>query len=71
MVKAGKEAGDYGRELESREDGEKLQRMVDDGQIEVAEFADRDKLLEMILPVHDEYAAELGAEDLLEAIRSK
>lgn len=71
ILKAGKEAGDYGRELESREDGEKLQLMVDAGQIEVAEFADRDKLLEMVLPVHDAYAEELGAVELLEAIRSK
>lgn len=71
VLKAGKEAGDYGREVESREDGEKLQQMVDAGQIKVQEFADRDKLLEMIIPVHDEYAAELGATDLLEAIRSK
>lgn len=71
ILKAGKEAGDYGRELESREDGEKLQQMVDAGQIEVVEFADREKLLEMVLPVHDEYAAELGAEELLAAIRSK
>lgn len=71
VLKAGKEAGDYGREIESREDGEKLQKMADDGQIKVQEFADRDKLLELVLPVQDAYAAELGAEELLKAIRSK
>ena len=71
ILKAGKEAGDYGREIESREDGLKLQQMSDAGQIKVQEFADRDKLLELVLPVQDAYAAELGAEDLLKAIRSK
>ena len=71
VLKAGKEAGDYGREIESREDGEKLKQMADAGNIVVQEFTDRDKLLEMIVPVHDAYASELGAEELLEAIRSK
>ena len=71
VLKAGKEAGDYGREIESREDGEKLKQMADAGNIVVQEFTDRDKLLEMIVPVHDAYASELGAEELLEAIRAK
>jgi len=70
ILKAGKEAGDYGREIESTEDGLKLQQMVDDGQIKVQEFADREKLLELVVPVQDEYATELGAVELLEAIRS-
>ncbi|MDC0434383.1 TRAP transporter substrate-binding protein [bacterium] len=71
ITKAGKEAGDYGRELESREDGEKLQQMADNGEIEVQEFADREKLLELVIPVQDAYAEELGAEELLAAIRAK
>jgi tripartite ATP-independent transporter DctP family solute receptor len=71
ILKAGKAAGDYGREIESTEDGIKLQQMSDAGQIQVQEFADRDKLLELVVPVQDAYAAELGAEDLLKAIRSK
>ena len=71
ITKAGKEAGDYGRELESREDGEKLKQMADNGEIEVQEFADREKLLELVIPVQDAYAEELGAEELLAAIRAK
>lgn len=71
LLRAGKEAGEYGRELESREDAEKLKQMADAGQIEVTEFAERGRLLELVKPVQDAYAAELGAEDLLEAIRSK
>lgn len=71
ILKAGKEAGDYGRSIESEEDGIKLQQMADAGQIEIHEFADRDNLLDLVVPVQDAYAAELGAEQLLEAIRSK
>jgi len=70
ILKAGKEAGDYGREIESSEDGIKLQEMSEAGQIEVQEFIDRDKLLELVVPVQDAYATELGAEALLEAIRA-
>lgn len=69
IQKAGMEAGAYGRELESREDGLKLQEMIDAGQIKVTEFENREKLLEMVMPVQDAYAAEIGAADLLTAIR--
>jgi len=71
VLKAGAEAGAYGRELESREDGEKLQQMIDAGNIEAHEFADRGALLDLVAPVQDAYATELGAEDLLAAIRAK
>ncbi len=69
ILAAGAEAGAYGRELESREDGIKLQEMVDAGQLTVLEFEGREQLLEMVVPVQDAYAAELGATDLLSAIR--
>lgn len=71
ILKAGKEAGEYGRELESRQDGEKLKQMQDAGQIEVHEFEDRQALLDLVVPVHQAYAEELGASDLLSAIQSK
>ena len=71
VLEAGEEAGAYGRELESREDGVKLQEMVDAGQLTVSEFENRDKMLEMVKPVQDAYAAEIGASKLLEAVRAK
>ncbi len=71
VLKAGSEAGAFGRELESREDGVKLQEMVDAGQVKVSEFEGRDKMLEMVVPVQDAYAAEIGATELLAAIRAK
>ncbi len=71
ILQAGKDAGAYGRDLESTQDGEKLQAMVDAGQVFVSEFEDRDQLLELVVPVQDAYAAELGATELLEAIRAQ
>ncbi len=69
ILKAGGEAGAFGRELESREDGQKLQEMVDAGQVKVQEFEGREKLLEMVIPVQDSFAADIEATDLLKAVR--
>lgn len=69
IMAAGAEAGAFGRALESGQDGEKLQEMADAGQIEIHEFDGREQMLELVGPVQDAYAAELGATELLEAIR--
>ncbi|MEO9650231.1 MAG: TRAP transporter substrate-binding protein [Roseobacter sp.] len=69
VLKAGSDAGAFGRELESREDGQKLQEMVDAGQVKVQEFEGREKLLEMVIPVQDSFAADIEATDLLTAVR--
>jgi TRAP-type C4-dicarboxylate transport system substrate-binding protein len=69
IKKAGAEAGAFGRELESREDGIKLQEMVDAGQVMVQEFEGRDKLLEMVIPVQDAFAADIDATELLKSVR--
>ncbi|WP_282610463.1 TRAP transporter substrate-binding protein [Pelagibius sp. Alg239-R121] len=71
VLRAGKEAGEYGRELESRQDGEKLTQMETAKQIQVHPFAERAKLLDLVIPVQDSYAKELGADALLKAIREK
>ncbi len=69
VMEAGAEAGAFGRELESREDGIKLQEMVDAGQVQVQEFEGREKLLDMVVPVQDAFAAEINATDLLTSVR--
>jgi tripartite ATP-independent transporter DctP family solute receptor len=69
ITKAGNDAGAFGRELESREDGQKLQEMVDAGQVKVQEFEGREQLLEMVIPVQDAFAADIEATDLLTAVR--
>ncbi|MGJ8646582.1 TRAP transporter substrate-binding protein [Marinomonas colpomeniae] len=71
IMKAGKEAGAFGRELESREDAIKLKQMADAGQVKVSDFANREQLLVMVKPVQDKFAASIGATELLEAIRTK
>ncbi|MEC5321836.1 MULTISPECIES: TRAP transporter substrate-binding protein [unclassified Aurantimonas] len=67
---AGAEAGKFGRDIESGEDSKKLQAMVDKGWIKTHEFTERDKMLEAAKPVLEEYAAELGATDVLKAIQN-
>ena len=69
VMEAGAEAGAFGRALESSQDGEKLQAMADAGQIEVHDFAGREKMLELVKPVQDAYAAELCATVLLAIVR--
>jgi tripartite ATP-independent transporter DctP family solute receptor len=69
IKKAGKEAGAFGRELEAREDAIKLKEMADAKQIVIQEFENRDKMLEMVQPVQDEFAASIEATELLKAIR--
>jgi len=62
-------AGAFGREIESREDGEKLTAMESAGQITITEFEGREQLLDLVVPVQDDFASELGATELLEAVR--
>ena len=69
IMTAGNEAGAFGRALESGQDVEKLQQMIDAGQIIVTEFEGREQMLELVKPVQDAYAAELGATELLENVR--
>ncbi|MEM7026450.1 MAG: TRAP transporter substrate-binding protein [Pseudomonadota bacterium] len=70
ILKAGREAGAYGREIESSQDAEKLAKMESDGLLTTHEFADRDQLLELAEPVKQSYAEELGATDVYNAVNA-
>jgi tripartite ATP-independent transporter DctP family solute receptor len=70
IVRAGREAGAYGREIESTEDSEKLAMMEKNGWLQTHEFTERDELLELAEPVKQAYAEELGAGEVLEAINA-
>jgi len=70
ILKAGKIGGEYGRDIESSQDAAKLKAMEDKGLLKTYAFADRAKLLELAKPVQIEYAKELGALDVLEAIQA-
>ena len=70
IVRAGREAGAYGRNLESSEDQARLQRMEKEGKLKTYVFADRDQLLKLAEPVKQMYAKEVGAEDVLARINA-
>jgi TRAP-type C4-dicarboxylate transport system substrate-binding protein len=70
ILRAGKEAGAYGRKIESSEDSEKLARMEAAGLLTTHEFGDRAKLLELAEPVKHAYAEELGALEVYEAVNA-
>jgi tripartite ATP-independent transporter DctP family solute receptor len=67
---AGAEAGNYGRQIESSEDAQKLKAMEDKGWLQTHAFADRDKLLELADPVLNAYAEEMGAGEVLKAVQA-
>ena len=70
IVKAGREAGTYGRELESSEDQARLKRMEKEGMLKTYVFADRPQLLKLAEPVKEGYAKEVGAQDVLARINA-
>ena len=70
VVRAGREAGAYGREIESTEDSEKLAMMEKNGWLQTHEFTERETLLELAEPVKQAYAEELGAGEVLGAINA-
>ena len=70
IVKAGREAGAYGRNLESSEDQARLQRLEKEGKLKTYVFADRDQLLKLAEPIKQMYAKEVGAEDVLARINA-
>jgi TRAP-type C4-dicarboxylate transport system substrate-binding protein len=70
IIKAGKEAGAYGRNIESTEDQKKLDAMEAKGLLKTHKFTERAKLLELAEPVKQAYAKELGAEEVLANINA-
>jgi len=68
ILSAGKEAGKHGREIESSQDSEKLAKMEADGLLKTVPFEEREKLLELTEQVRRDYANELGAGDVLDAV---
>ena len=69
ILRAGREAGAYGREIESTEDTSKMEQMEAAGKLTTHEFKDRAELLRLTEPVRSAYAKEIGAEDVYERIR--
>jgi tripartite ATP-independent transporter DctP family solute receptor len=70
VLKAGKEAGAYGRKIESSEDEAKLVRMEKEGKLKRVPFAGRDRMKKLVDPVMAAYAKEIGAEAILAKINA-
>jgi len=68
IIKAGKEAGAYGRQVESSEDTAKLDALEKAGKLKRVPFADRDAMKKLVDPVMAAYAKEIGAEKIFTAI---
>ncbi len=70
ILKAGKEAGQYGRQIESGEDSKKLDAMETAGRLKKIPFADRAQMKKLADPVMAEYAKEIGADAIYNKINS-
>jgi tripartite ATP-independent transporter DctP family solute receptor len=70
ILKAGKEAGAYGRQVESSEDTAKLDKLEKDGKLKRVPFADRDQMKKLADPVMAAYAKEIGADAIYTQINA-
>ncbi len=64
IVKAGKEAGAYGRQIESSEDQGKLDALEKAGKLKQVPFTDRAAMQKLVDPVMAAYAKEIGADGI-------
>jgi TRAP-type transport system periplasmic protein len=65
VLKAGKEAGAHGREIESSEDSAKLDALEKAGKLKRVAFKERAEMKKIVDPVMVAYAKEIGADDIL------
>ncbi|MEO6363915.1 MAG: TRAP transporter substrate-binding protein [Caldimonas sp.] len=68
ILRAGKEAGAYGRQVESGEDSAKLDAMEKAGRLKRISFSDRAAMKKAVDPVMADYAREIGAEAIYNKI---
>jgi TRAP-type C4-dicarboxylate transport system substrate-binding protein len=64
IIKAGKEAGAYGRTIESSEDADKLEALEKAGKLKRITFTDRAAMKKLVDPVMATYAKEIGADKI-------
>ena len=70
IVRAGKEAGAYGRQVESSEDSAKLDALEKAGKLKRVAFADRAAMKKAVDPVMADYAKEIGADAIYAKINA-
>ena len=70
ILRAGKEAGAYGRQVESSEDEQKLIALEKAGKLKRVAFTDRAQMKKLADPVMIEYAKEIGADQIYAKINA-
>jgi tripartite ATP-independent transporter DctP family solute receptor len=70
VLRAGKEAGAYGRQIESSEDEQKLVALEKAGKLKRIPFSDRAQMKKLVDPVMAQYAKEIGADQILAKINA-
>jgi tripartite ATP-independent transporter DctP family solute receptor len=70
ILKAGKEAGAYGRQIESSEDSAKLEALEKAGKLKRVAFEGRDQMKKLVDPVMASYAKEIEADQILARINA-
>ncbi|MEY3145385.1 MAG: hypothetical protein RL342_1056, partial [Pseudomonadota bacterium] len=66
----GKEAGAYGRQIESSEDQAKLDKYAKEGKLKQIPFTERVQMQKLVDPVMMAYAKEVGAEAIFAKINA-
>jgi TRAP-type C4-dicarboxylate transport system substrate-binding protein len=70
ITRAGREAGAFGRHLESSEDAAILSKLEKENKLRTHEFTQRDELLKLANPVKAAYAKQIKAESILARINA-
>ncbi|HXM81432.1 MAG TPA: TRAP transporter substrate-binding protein [Burkholderiales bacterium] len=70
VLRAGKEAGAYGRQIESSEDEQKLVALEKAGKLKRVAFSDRAQMKKAVDPVIEAYAKEIGADVIFAKINA-
>ena len=70
VIKAGKEAGIFGRQIESSEDSAKLDALEKAGKLKRIAFKDRAEMKKLVNPVIAAYAKEIGADQILDRMNT-
>src|SRR5258708_10304381 len=70
IIRAGKEAGAYGRQVESSADTAKLDALEKAGKLKRITFTDRAQMKKLADPVMADYAKEIGADSIFAAINN-
>jgi TRAP-type transport system periplasmic protein len=70
VLKAGKEAGAHGRQIESSEDAAKLETLEKAGKLKRIPFSDRAEMKKLVDPVMAAYAKEISADPIYQKINT-